>query len=89
MKANTQHGEVTEHVAYFANSEQPRFIEPRRCELPIIAVRQPCLVCATEEGKRAIANRSEVGRSRLDQLIRFRFARTTFLLTLSAYAESF
>ena len=35
MKANTQYDEDTEHVAYFANSEQPSFIEPRRWELPI------------------------------------------------------
>ena len=24
-----------EHVAYFANRKEPRFIEPRRCELPM------------------------------------------------------
>jgi hypothetical protein len=48
MKAKTQHGEATEHVAYFANSEQPRFIEPRRCELPISSGAHPCPNAATK-----------------------------------------
>ncbi len=39
MKANTQQDENRDHVAYFANRKQPRFIEPRRCELPITVVR--------------------------------------------------
>jgi hypothetical protein len=47
MKANTQHGEATEHVAYFANRKQPRFIEPRRCELPISSSTHSCPNVAT------------------------------------------
>ena len=47
MKETTQQLRGTpEHVAYFAKSNQPRFIELRRCGLPISSGTQPTVVVA-------------------------------------------